>query len=71
MMLEKITFGKHKGKSFEEVFQKSPIDLVGMYANMAHDWPDLDFTLSYWLKQKDFFWKKAQEERKSADQLRF
>ena len=71
MMLEKITFGKYKGKSFEEVFQKSPLDLVWMYANMAQDWPDLDFTLAYWLKQKAFFWQKAQDERKEAEQLRF
>ena len=71
MMLEKITFGKYKGKSFEEIFQKSPLDLVWMYSNMAHDWPDLDFTLSFWLKQKDFFWKKAQEERKDAEMLQF
>ena len=71
MMLEKITFGKYKGKSFEEVFQKSPLDLVWMYANMAADWADLEYTLEHWLKQKEFFWSKAQEERKSADQLRF
>ena len=71
MMLEKITFGKQKGKSFEEVFEKSPLDLVWMYVNMAHDWADLDHTLTYWLKQKEFFWNKAQKERKEADQLRF
>jgi len=71
MMLEKITFGKYKGNSFEDLFQKSPLDLVWMYANMAVDWPDLEFTLAYWLKQKEFFWKKAQEERKEAELLRF
>ncbi len=71
MMLEKITFGKYKGKSFEEVFQKSPLDLVWMYVNMAHDWADLDYTLAHWLKQKEFFWKKAQDERKAAAQLRY
>ncbi len=71
MMLEKITFGKYKGKSFEEIFQKSPLDLVWMYSNMASDWSDLDFTLSFWLKQKEFFWKKAQAERKDAEMLPF
>jgi len=71
MMLEKITFGKYKGKSFEELFEKSPLDLVWMYANMAADWPDLDYTLEHWLKQKDFFWQKAQEERKEAEQFQY
>jgi len=71
MMLEKITFGKYKGKSFEELFEKSPLDLVWMYANMAADWPDLDHTLEHWLKQKAFFWSKAQKERKEAEQLRY
>ena len=71
MMLEKITFGKYKGKSFEELFQKSPPDLVWMYVNMAADWPDLDHTLTHWLKQKAFFWTKAQEERKAQAQLRY
>ena len=71
MMLEKITFGKHKGKSFQTLFEKSPLDLVWMYGNMAHDWPDLDYTLEHWLKQKEFFWTKAQKERKEADLLRY
>lgn len=71
MMLEKITFGKYKGKSFEEVAEKSPLDLVWMYANMAADWPDLEYTLTYWLKQKEFFWNKAIQERKEAELLRF
>ncbi|AKF24612.1 hypothetical protein YH65_03820 [Sulfurovum lithotrophicum] len=71
MMLEKITFGKYKGKSFEEISEKSPLDLVWMYANMAADWPDLEYTLTHWLKQKEFFWNKAQQERKEAELLRF
>ena len=71
MLLEKITFGKHKGKSFEEVFEKSPEDLVWAYVNMAKDWPDLEFTLEHWLKQKEYFWKKAEKERKEAERTLF
>ena len=71
MMLEKITFGKDKGNSFEAVFEKNPGALVWMYVNMAPDWPDLDHTLTHWLKQKDFFWEKAQKERREAEKLLF
>jgi len=63
MLLEKITFGKYKNKSFEEVMLKDPLDLVWMYVNVAKDWEDLDFTLTHWLKTKEYFWKKALKER--------
>lgn len=63
MLLEKIVFGKYKNKSFEEVMQKDPLGLVWMYVNIAKDWEDLDFTLTHWLKTKEYFWKKALEER--------
>ena len=63
MMLEKISFGKHKNKSFEEVMLKDPLDMVWMYVNVSRDWMDLEYTLTHWLKTKEYFWKKAQEER--------
>ena len=63
MLLEKVTFGKYKGKSYEEVFNTATLDMVWMYNNMALEWPDLEFTLEHWLKQKEYFWKKAQKER--------
>ena len=69
-MLEKITFGKHKNKTFEAVMQKDPLDMVWMYVNIAPDWEDLDYTLTYWLKTKEYFWKKAQKERKEAMAIR-
>ena len=71
MLLEKITFGRHKGKSFEEVFAKDPEDFVWMYANMTRDWPDLEYTLEHWLRQKEYFWKKAQREKEEADRISF
>ena len=64
ILLDKISFGKYKNKSFEEVFLKDPLDFVWMYVNMAKEWPDLEFTLSHWLKTKEYFWKKAQKERR-------
>jgi len=69
MLLEKITFGKHKNKSFEEVFASEPLTLVWMYNTIALDWPDLEFTLEYWLKTKEYFWKKATKERKENLEL--
>jgi len=48
--------------SFEEVFNDDPSDLVWMYVNVARDWDDLDHTLTYWLKKKEFYWKQAQEQ---------
>jgi len=63
MMLETISFGKYKNKSYEELWAKEPLDFVWMYVNMANNWPDLDFTLTHWLKTKEYFWKKAQKER--------
>jgi len=67
LLLERITFGKHKGKTFKEVFETNPLDLVWAYANIAKDWEDLDYTLEYWLKQKEYFWKKAKEERRKSE----
>jgi len=69
MLLEKITFGKHKNKSFEEIFTKEPLTLVWMYNTVAIDWPDLEFTLEYWLKSKEYFWKKATKEREDNKAL--
>ncbi|WP_201352599.1 3'-5' exonuclease [Hydrogenimonas urashimensis] len=66
MLLEKITFGKFKGRSFEEVFTKEPGALVWMYANMTDDWEDLEYTLRHWLEKKPFFWTQAQEEKKKV-----
>jgi hypothetical protein len=63
MMLEKVSFGKHKGKAFEEVMLKDPQDIVWMYVNVAKNWVDLDHTLTHWLKTKEYFWKMAQEKR--------
>ncbi len=71
MMLEKITFGRYKGKSFEEVFEADPSVLVGMYGGIARDWDDLDHTLRHWLKQNDYFWREAQKKRAEADSLVF
>ena len=65
MLLEEISFGKHKNKSFEEVMVQDPLDMVWMYVNVSKDWMDLEYTLTRWLKTKEFFWKKAQEERKN------
>ena len=64
-MMEKISFGKHKNKSFEEVMIHDPLDLVWMYVNVSKEWMDLEYTLTHWLKTKNYFWKKAQEERKN------
>jgi len=69
MLLEKVSFGLHKNKSFEEVMAKDPLDMVWMYNNVALEWKDLEFTLEHWLKQKEYFWKKAQTERKEAKEL--
>lgn len=64
MLLEKISFGKYKNKSFEEVLLQDPLDLVWMYTNISIGWIDLDYTLTHWLKTKEYFWKIAQEKRK-------
>ncbi len=64
ILLEKIPFGIYKNKSFEEIWQKNPEDFVWMYVNVAQDWEDLDYTLTHWLKTREYFWKKAQKERK-------
>ena len=66
MMLEKVSFGKHKGKTFEEVMLKDSNDMVWMYVNMAKNWVDLDHTLTHWLKTKEYFWKMAQEKRNGS-----
>lgn len=64
LLLEIISFGKYKNKTYEEVFLKDPLDFVWMYVNLAPDWIDLEYTLTHWLKTKEHFFKKAQEERK-------
>jgi len=66
MMLEKVSFGKHKNKTFEEVMIKDPNDMVWMYVNVAKNWLDLDHTLTHWLKTKEYFWKMAQEKRNES-----
>ncbi len=70
MLLEKISFGRHKGKSFKSVFNSDPLDLVWMYANMTDDWIDLEHTLGYWLRQKPYFWNKARKEKEDAALLK-
>ncbi len=69
MMLEKISFGKYKNKTFEEVMLKNPLDMVWMYVNVAKNWVDLDHTLTHWLKTKEYYWKMAQEKRKESSWL--
>ena len=66
IMLEKVSFGKYKGKTFEEVMLKDPNDMVWMYVNVAKNWVDLDHTLTHWLKTKEYFWKIAQEKRSKS-----
>ena len=67
IMMEKVSFGKHKGKTFEEVMTKDPQDMVWMYVNVAKTWLDLDHTLTHWLKTKEYFWKQAQKERNKSE----
>ncbi len=71
IMLETISFGRYKNKTFEDVWKSDPHDFVWMYANVAKDWEDLDFTLMHWLKTKDYFWKKAQKEREQVDKTSY
>jgi DNA polymerase III epsilon subunit-like protein len=71
MLLEKVTFGKHRNRSFEELIASEPEALVWMYVNMAADWEDLEFTLEHWLKTKPYFWNKAQKEREENERLLF
>lgn len=63
LLLEAISFGKYKNKTFEEIFLKDPLEFVWMYVNLAQDWDDLEFTLTYWLKTKEHLYKRAQKER--------
>ena len=69
LLLEIISFGKYKNKSFEEIFKKDPLDFVWMYVNLAHDWVDLEYTLTYWLKTKEYLLTKAIKERKEMNFL--
>ena len=66
ILLEKISFGKYKNKTFEEVMRRDPEDMVWMYVNVSKDWIDLDYTLTYWLKTKEYFWKRAQKDRSES-----
>jgi len=63
IILERISFGKHKGKRFEDVMSNDPNDMVWMYLNMTKDWPDLEHTLEHWLQTKQYFWNRAQQQR--------
>ena len=63
LLLEIISFGRYKNKSFEEVFSTDPLDFVWMYVNMAQDWVDLEYTLTYWLKTKKHLLERAKKER--------
>ncbi|WP_457605971.1 exonuclease domain-containing protein [Nitratifractor sp.] len=71
MLLEKLPFGRHKGKSFEEVLQSDPEDLVWIYANSAPDWEDLHHTVLHWLEKKPYFYKKALREREENEKRLF
>ena len=64
LLLEVISFGKYKNKTFEEIFKTDPLDLVWMYVNLAHDWVDLEYTLIYWLKTKKYLLERAKKERR-------
>lgn len=69
--LETISFGRYKNKKFEDIWKSNPHDFIWMYANIAKDWPDLEFTLKQWLETKEYFWKKAQKEREIIDKTMF
>ena len=69
LLLEVISFGKYKNKTFEEIFESDPLDFVWMYVNLAHDWVDLEYTLTYWLKTKEYLLTKAIKERKEMNFL--
>ncbi len=66
VLLEKITFGKYKNKdmTFEELFQKDPIDFVWMYTHVATKWKNLENTVEHWLQKDPYYWNLAQEKRK-------
>ncbi len=56
----------YDNKTFEEVLIKEPLDLVWMYVNVAKEWADLEYTLTYWLKTKEYFLKRAKKERQEV-----
>jgi len=66
VLMEKLPFGKHKGKSFEELFETDPGYFIWMYNKMGRDWEDLEYTAAHWLKKNPQLWKEAQEERKKS-----
>ena len=63
LLLTKISFGKYRNKTFKEVLEQDPLGLVWMYNNVLIEWADLQYTIAYWLKTKEYLWKKAQRER--------
>ncbi|MDF1875673.1 3'-5' exonuclease [Sulfurimonas sp. SAG-AH-194-I05] len=63
LLLEVISFGKYKNKTFEEIFKTDPLDFVWMYVNLAQDWMDLEYTLTYWLRTKEHLFARAKQER--------
>ena len=66
VLMEKLPFGKHKDKTFEELFETDPGYFIWMYNKMGKDWEDLEYTAAHWLKKNPQLWKEAQEERKKS-----
>ena len=64
VLLEKITFGKYKDMTFEELFRTDPMDFVWMYTHLVLKWKDLENTVVHWLKKDLKYWTIAQEKRK-------
>jgi exodeoxyribonuclease X len=64
ILLEKVTFGKNKNKTFKELLKRQPLDLIWMYNHIATEWKDLEYTVEYWLKTNSFSWNQAKIERK-------
>jgi len=69
VLMETLSFGKHKGKTFEALFETDPGYFVWMYTKMGKEWEDLEYTAAFWLKKNPHYWKMAQEERKKSSWL--
>jgi len=71
LLLEVISFGKYKNKTFEEIFKTDPLDFVWMYVNLAQEWVDLEYTLTHWLKTKKYLLDRAIKERRDVSSIIF
>ncbi|WP_456451848.1 3'-5' exonuclease [Hydrogenimonas sp.] len=69
MVMEKVTFGRFKGKRFEALLHDNPDVLVWMYVHIAPEWEDLHHTLEHWLKKREYFYKKARKEREENERF--